>query len=142
MRILTVVAGLLFMEIKPLQMDSITMITCQGSLQDAYPANDKDVVKRTMLKHEAILGNRIQRDLMDEIKRKELKNRLPVETSFSSSPLASQIICVGVEDIHSPLSSMKGSSAQASPLPSQNGGTSKDVEILESRAIKGEKKNV
>ncbi|XP_034906657.1 uncharacterized protein [Populus alba] len=136
---------------------------------DAYPANDKDVVKRTMLKHEAIFRKqlqelhrlyRIQRDLMDEIKRKEpLKNRLPVETSFSSSPLASQVtsedarkwhipsfplansICarpsvLGVEDIHSPLSSMKGSSAQASPLPSQNGGTSKDVEILESRPSK------
>ena len=101
---------------------------------------------------------------MDEIKRKELlKNQLPVETSFSSSPLASQItsedarkwhipsfplassICArpstsGIEDIHSRLSSLKGSSAQASPLPSQNGGASKDVEILESRPSKVRRK--
>ncbi|KAL9364974.1 hypothetical protein Peur_042847 [Populus x canadensis] len=142
-------------------------------IADAYPGNDKDVVKQTMLEHEAIFKRqlrelhriyRIQRDLMDEIKRKELpKNQLPVETSFSSSPLASQItsedarkwhipsfplassICArpstsGIEDIHSPLSSLKGSSAQASPLPSQNGGASKDVEILESRPSKVRRK--
>ncbi|KAJ6768369.1 hypothetical protein OIU74_022102 [Salix koriyanagi] len=140
-------------------------------IADVYPGNDKDVVKRTMLEHEAIFKNqlhelhrvyRLQRDLMDEIKRKELlKDRLPVETSFLSSPLPSQItsedackwnipsfplansLCArpstsGIEDIHSPLSSMKGSSAQASPLPSQNGGASKDMEILESRPSKDE----
>lgn len=101
---------------------------------------------------------------MDEIKRKEVhKNRIPAETSLSSSPLASQItsedarkwhipsfplansVCArpstsGIEDIHSPLSSMKGSSAQASPLPSQNGGISKDVEMLESRPTKVRRK--
>ncbi|KAF9677115.1 hypothetical protein SADUNF_Sadunf08G0074200 [Salix dunnii] len=142
-------------------------------IADAYPGNNKDVVKRTMLEHEAIFKNqlhdlhriyRLQRDLMDEIKTKELlKNRLPVETSFLSSPLPSQItsedackwnipsfplaksICArpstsGIEDIHSPLSSMKGSSAQASPLPSQNSGASKDMEILESRPSKVRRK--
>ncbi|KAB5538478.1 hypothetical protein DKX38_016011 [Salix brachista] len=146
---------------------------CNGFLPrvvaDAYPANDKDVVKQTMLEHEAIFRSQlrelhrlyqIQRDLMDEIKRKELlKNQIPIETSFSSSPLASQVTSenarnwhirsfpltnsacarpsvLGVQEIHSPLSSTKESSAQASPLPSQNGAASKDVEILESRPSK------
>lgn len=101
---------------------------------------------------------------MDEFKRKEIyKNRMPDEISLSSIPLASQItsedarkwhipgfplgnsVCAGpstsgIEDMHSPLSSMKGSSAQASPLISQNGVTSKDVEILESRPTKVRRK--
>ncbi|CAK7326159.1 unnamed protein product [Dovyalis caffra] len=142
-------------------------------IADAYPGNDKDAVKRTMLEHEAIFKKqlhelhrlyRIQRDLMDEIKMKELlRNRIPVETSFSSSPLASQVtskdarkwhipsfplansVCArtsasAVEDIHSPLSSVKGSSAQASPLPSQNGGASNDGKILECRPSKVRRK--
>ncbi|WCJ22162.1 hypothetical protein M5689_004262 [Euphorbia peplus] len=143
------------------------------TIADVYSGYDKDVVKRTMLEHEAIFKNqlcelhrlyRIQRDLMDEAKRKELnKNRMPVETSLSSSPLASQItsedarkwhipgfplgnsVCAGpstsgIEDMHSPLSSMKGSSVQASPLLSQNAGTSKDAEVLESRPTKVRRK--
>ncbi|XP_010096566.2 uncharacterized protein LOC21387745 [Morus notabilis] len=140
---------------------------------DAYPGYDKDAVKRTMLEHEAIFKNqvyelhrlyRIQRDMMDEINRKELhRNRIHVETSLSSSPLASQItsedarkwhnhgfpmvnsICArpstsGVEGIHSPLSSMKGNSMQTGPYPSQNGCSSKDVEVLESRPTKVRRK--
>ncbi|EEF50793.1 uncharacterized protein LOC8289151 [Ricinus communis] len=143
------------------------------AIADMYPGYDKDVVKQTMLEHEATFKNqlcelhrlyRIQRDLMDEAKRKELyKNRMPIEKSLSSSPLASQVtsedarkwhlpsfplgnsVCAGpstsgIEDMHSPLSSMKGSSAQASPLLSQNGGTSKDLEILESRPTKVRRK--
>ncbi|KAG8654190.1 uncharacterized protein LOC110615491 isoform X1 [Manihot esculenta] len=143
------------------------------TITDVYPGYDKDVVKQTMLEHEAIFKTqlcelhrlyRIQRDLMDESKRKELyKNRMPIETSLSSSPLASQItsedarrwhipgfplgnsVCGGpstscTEDMHSPLSSIKGSSAQASPLLSQNGGTPKDMEILDSRPTKVRRK--
>lgn len=107
---------------------------------------------------------RIQRDMMDDINRKELhRNRMHVETSLSSSPLASQItsedarkwhnhgfpmvnsICArpstsGVEGIHSPLSSMKGNSMQTGPYPSQNGCSSKDVEVLESRPTKVRRK--
>ncbi|KAJ4825324.1 hypothetical protein Tsubulata_043499 [Turnera subulata] len=144
-----------------------------STIADVYPGNEKDAVKRTMLEHEAIFKTqlyelhrlyRIQRDLMDEIKRKELhKNRMAVETSLSSSPLASQItseearkwhipgfpmpnsVCArpstsGVEESHSPLSSMKGNSAQASPLPSQNGGPTKSVDMLESRPTKVRRK--
>ncbi|XP_022776803.1 LOW QUALITY PROTEIN: uncharacterized protein LOC111318296 [Durio zibethinus] len=140
---------------------------------DAYPGYDKDLLKRTMLEHEAIFKNqvyelhrlyRIQRDLMDEIKKKELqKNRVHIEPSLSSSPLASQIttedahkwhipsfpvansLCgrpsiSGVEDSHSPLSSKKGSSIQAGPFLSQNGGNSKDIEVLECRPTKVRRK--
>ena len=101
---------------------------------------------------------------MDEIKRKELhRNRIPIESSLSSSPLASQItsedarkwhnhsfpvvnpMCarpsfLGVEGIHSSLSSMKGNSAQTSPFPSQSGCCSKDIEFLESRPTKVRRK--
>ena len=101
---------------------------------------------------------------MDEVKRKELhRNRMQVETSLSSSPLASQItsedarkwnnhgfpmansICIrpsisGREGIHSPLSSMKGNSMQTIPYPSQNGCSSKDIEVLESRPTKVRRK--
>ncbi|KAK6242686.1 hypothetical protein SCA6_008075 [Theobroma cacao] len=143
------------------------------AIADAYPGYDKDALKRTMLEHEAIFKNqvselhrlyRIQRDLMDEIKKKELqKSRIPIEPSLSSSPLASQIttedphkwhipsfpvansVCArpsisGVADSHSPLSSVKGSSIQAGPFQPQNGGNSKDVEVLECRPTKVRRK--
>ncbi|OMO71910.1 hypothetical protein COLO4_27938 [Corchorus olitorius] len=143
------------------------------AITDAYPGYDKDVLKRTMLEHEETFKKqvselhrlyRIQRDLMDEIRKKEIqKNRHPIEPSLSSSPLASQIttedahkwhipsfpvansICArpsisGVEDGHSPLSSVKGNSTQAGPFLSQNGGTSKDVEVLECRPTKVRRK--
>ncbi|XP_022733793.1 uncharacterized protein LOC111287469 [Durio zibethinus] len=144
-----------------------------GAFADTYPGFDKDILKRTMLQHEAIFKNqvselhrlyRIQRDLMDEIKKKELqKNWIPIEPSLSSSPLASQIttedahkwhirsfpvgssVCArpsisGVEHSHSPLSSVKGSSGQAGPFLSQNGVNSKDVEVLDCRPTKVRRK--
>lgn len=101
---------------------------------------------------------------MDEIKRKEMhRNRIPIETSLSSSPLASHLtsedarnwhnhsfavansVCgrpsvSGVEGIHSPLSSLKANSSQMGPFPSQNGGSSKDIEVLESRPTKVRRK--
>ncbi|KAG6651122.1 uncharacterized protein LOC122313294 [Carya illinoinensis] len=140
---------------------------------DLYPGCDKDVVKQTILKHEETFRTqvyelhrlyRIQKDLMDEFKRKELhKNVMPVETLFSSSPFASQITSgdaqkwyipsfppeksvsarpsvSGVEDIHSPLNSMKGNGTQVGPFPSQNGGSSKDLEVLDSRPTKVRRK--
>ncbi|XWS64209.1 hypothetical protein CRYUN_Cryun06bG0166800 [Craigia yunnanensis] len=143
------------------------------AIVDAYPGYDKDMLKRTMLEHEAIFKNqvselhclyRIQRDLMDGIKKKELqKNWIPIEPSLSSSPLAWQntteeahkwhipsfpmanSVCgrpsiSGVEDSHSPLTSIKGSSIQVGPFLSQNGGNSKDVEVLECRPTKVRRK--
>lgn len=135
---------------------------------DAYPNYDKDAVKQTMLEHEAIFKKqvyelhrlyRIQKDMMDEINRKELhRNRIHVETSLSSSPLAEDArkwhnhgfpmvnsLCArpstsGIEGTHSPLSCMKGNSMQIGPYPSQNGCSSKDVEVLELRPTKVRRK--
>ncbi|XP_019429705.1 PREDICTED: uncharacterized protein LOC109337225 isoform X2 [Lupinus angustifolius] len=141
---------------------------------DACSVYDKDVMKRTMLEHEAIFKNqvyelhqlyRIQRDLMNEVKRKELhRNHIPVEASFSADRLASQIVieecqkwhisdfpggnstCAktsvsGVEGIHSPLDSIKGINNQSgSPFPSSNRCSSKDIEVLESRPSKVRRK--
>ncbi|XP_004298397.1 PREDICTED: uncharacterized protein LOC101294655 [Fragaria vesca subsp. vesca] len=140
---------------------------------DAYQGYGKDAVKQTMLKHEAIFKNqvyelhrvyRIQRDLMDEIKRKELhRNHMPVETSLSSSPLASQITSEqarkwpdssfplvnsvyvgqsssGAEGIHSQSSAIKGNGQKNGLYPCQNGTSSKDVELLDSRPTKVRKK--
>ncbi|KAL2906671.1 Uncharacterized protein RDABS01_005381 [Bienertia sinuspersici] len=71
------------------------------TVADSQPGPDKDVVKQTMLEHEAIFKNqvyelhrlyRVQRDLMDEARRKEqFKRRIPHETSSSSSPVPSQM---------------------------------------------------
>ncbi|RZB42157.1 hypothetical protein D0Y65_052933 [Glycine soja] len=109
---------------------------------------------------------RIQRDLMDEVKMKDLyRNHISVEKSFSTGPLASQLTsedgkkwhvpgfpivgsstCArpsisGVEGIHSPLSSNKGISKQAGLFPSPNGSSSsKDVEILGFRPSKVRRK--
>ncbi|CAN0923566.1 hypothetical protein LINGRAHAP2_LOCUS33640 [Linum grandiflorum] len=141
---------------------------------ERYPGYDKDLVKRTMLEHEATFRHqlyelhrlyRIQRDLMDEVKRKELyKIRMQVvEASMPSSPSASHVtsedarkwhipgfpvgnsVCTrpstsAMDNMNSPLSSVKGSSTYTSPLPFQNGSASKDVEILESRPTKARRK--
>ncbi|RDX71138.1 hypothetical protein CR513_49542, partial [Mucuna pruriens] len=144
-----------------------------NSTTDACSVYDKDVVKRMMLEHEAVFKNqvyelhrlyRIQSDLMNELKRKELyRNQIPVDASFSPGPMTSQVTiedrqkwhisgfplgnsnCAqtsvsGVEGIHSPLGSMKGISKQTSPFPSPNGCSSKDVEVLESRPSKARRK--
>ncbi|KAK8579591.1 hypothetical protein V6N12_069906 [Hibiscus sabdariffa] len=138
---------------------------------DAYPGYDKDALKRKMLEHEAIFRNqvselhrlyRIQKDLMDEIKKKQLpKNQVPIGPSLSSIPLALQIttedahkwhipsfpvansncarpLISGVGHNHSPLSFIKGSSIQAGSFLSQNGDN--DVEVLECRPTKVRKK--
>ncbi|TQD87219.1 hypothetical protein C1H46_027254 [Malus baccata] len=150
---------------------------CNGflprAMTDAFPRYDKDVVKQTMLEHEAIFKDqvielhrlyRIQRDLMDEIKRKELhRNHIPMETSLLSSPLASQITSedarkwhdssfplvnsvnagpsiTGVEGTHSLSSAVKGNNQKIGLFPYQNGISSKVVEVMESRPTKVRKK--
>ncbi|KAK3027371.1 hypothetical protein RJ639_040169 [Escallonia herrerae] len=140
---------------------------------DAYPGYDKDLLKQKMLEHEAIFKNqvhelhrlyRIQRDMMEEVKRKELhKHRISIEASSSSSLLPSQMTSVdarkwhipsfpvtsttcarpsmlGAEVINSPLSCTKGNSAEGSRVPFQNGYSSKDCEVLGSRPSKVRKK--
>ncbi|KAA8529377.1 hypothetical protein F0562_033824 [Nyssa sinensis] len=143
------------------------------TLSDSFPGYDKDALKQKMLEHDAIFKNqvkelhrlyRIQRDMMDEIKRMELhKHRMPIETSSSSTLLASQMpsedarkwhiasfplansvsarsSMSGAEIINSPLSCTIGNNTQAGPSPPQNGYSSKDCEILESRPSKVRKK--
>ncbi|XP_038706746.1 uncharacterized protein LOC120002187 isoform X2 [Tripterygium wilfordii] len=143
------------------------------AIPDGYAGYDKDVVKQKMLEHEAIFKNqvfelhrlyRIQRDMMDEIKRTELRsNGIHVETSLSSSPLGSRMTsedarkwhilnfplansaCAitstsGAEDIHSPFSSLKGNSAQASQFSSPHGCSSKEADVLYSRPSKVRRK--
>ncbi|KAF8378756.1 hypothetical protein HHK36_030105 [Tetracentron sinense] len=129
---------------------------------DVYSGHDKEVLKQTMLKHEDIFKNqvlelhrvyRIQRDLMDEIKRKELfKHQMPVKTA-QSSPFATQMpsedawkmwhvpslpflnsTCTrpsisGTDNMQSPLSFIKGNSMQTGPGPSQNGVSSKKCKL-------------
>ncbi|GMI90254.1 hypothetical protein like AT1G69360 [Hibiscus trionum] len=142
------------------------------AIADAYPGYDKDALKQKMLEHEAIFRNqvselhrlyRIQKDLMDEIKKKQsVKAQVPIGLS---SLLASKITtedahkwhipsfpvansnCArpsisGVEHSHSPLSFMKGSSIQASSFGSQNGDNSNDVEVLECRPTKVRRKTI
>ncbi|GKU99634.1 hypothetical protein SLEP1_g12449 [Rubroshorea leprosula] len=148
-------------------------VVSSRAIADACPGYGKDVLKQTMLKHEAIFKDqvselhrlyRIQRDMMDDIKKKELqKSHISAQTSLSSSPLASQItfedtckwhvrsfplansFCArpsisGYEDIHSPLSFMKGNSVQTGSFLSQNGGSLKDVEVLDCRPTKVRRK--
>ncbi|XP_047149106.1 uncharacterized protein LOC124821284 [Vigna umbellata] len=141
-----------------------------SSATDACSGYDRDAVKRMMLEHEAVFKNqvyelhrlyRIQRDLMSEVKKKELdRNQIPIEASCSTGQMASQLTndagqkwhiplgnscgaktsVSGVEGIHSPLDSMKGIGKQTSPFPSPNGCSSKDVEVLESRPSKVRRK--
>ncbi|XP_057947984.1 uncharacterized protein LOC131143727 [Malania oleifera] len=150
---------------------------CNGFLPrtvaDAYTGYNKDVVKQTMLKHEAIFKSQvselhqlygIQKDLMDEIRRKgQHKQRIQVDPSLSSSPMASQApsedyrkwhfpnfplgnsVCArssvsSAENIPSPLSFVKGKNVQNDQIPSQSGGCSKDSELMESRPSKVRRK--
>ncbi|CAL0331242.1 unnamed protein product [Lupinus luteus] len=136
---------------------------------DACSAYDKDILKQKMLEHEVTFKNqvfelhrlyRIQRNLMGEVNMKELhRNKIPVETSFSTGPLASQITsedgkkrytpgfpigsltCArpsisGFDGSHSPLDTNKGISKQAGMFPSPNESSSKDVEVLASKPSK------
>ncbi|XP_019164853.1 PREDICTED: uncharacterized protein LOC109161007 isoform X2 [Ipomoea nil] len=147
---------------------------CNGfvsrGVMDAYPGYDKDAVKQKMLEHEAIFKNqvselhrlyRIQRDMMQEVKRKEPTNRMSMEPSSSSNILGSQLPSEDVQKWHmtgfplahssgyarastcsteivnSPLSCAKGQSGR---LQLQNGFSPKSCQALEARPSKVRKK--
>ncbi|XP_057486268.1 uncharacterized protein LOC130772456 isoform X2 [Actinidia eriantha] len=133
------------------------------TVTNAYPGDDKDALKQTMLEHEAVFKHqvfelhrlyKIQRDMMDEIGRKEPHDhRILMETSSSSSPLVSHMPSndawkwhktnfplVNSEMITSPLSCTKGNGSKVGRIPSQSGCSSKDCEILEFRPSKARKK--
>ncbi|XP_059317245.1 uncharacterized protein LOC132067876 [Lycium ferocissimum] len=150
---------------------------CNGftsrTITDAYTGYDKDVLKQKMLDHEAIFRNqvvelhrlyRIQRDMMDELRRKEMhKLRSSMEPSCSSSHLGSQVpsedvrkwhitnfplenssytrpSTSGTEIVNSPFSSSKGDAVQLGRVQMQNGYSSKTSDVLEARPSKVRKK--
>ncbi|KAM7484402.1 hypothetical protein LguiA_000411 [Lonicera macranthoides] len=156
------------------------------TVTDSYPGYDKDVLKQKMLEHETIFKNqdldfltfcvvftqvyelhrlyRIQRDMMEEFKKKDRsKHQISTEPSSSSSRLPSHIpnedarkwhipsfplsnpgcsrpSILGADIINSPLSCTNGNSLQAGRVPLQNGSVSKDCEVLDSRPSKVRKK--
>ncbi|KAL6983403.1 hypothetical protein U1Q18_016790 [Sarracenia purpurea var. burkii] len=151
---------------------------CNGFLPrhatNADSAHEKYALKQTMLEHEAIFKHqvfelhrlyKIQKDMMDEIRRKELyKHRIPIVTSSSSSKLVSQMpsedaekwrrptvalansICPprpsasGAEIINSALSCTERNDTESGQIPFQNGCSSNDCVVLESRPSKVRKK--
>ncbi|XP_016436300.1 uncharacterized protein LOC107762455 isoform X1 [Nicotiana tabacum] len=150
---------------------------CNGftsrTITDAYPGYDKDILKQKMLEHEAIFKNqvvelhrlyRIQRDMMDEIRRKGMpKLRSSMEPSCSSSHLGSQVpsedarkwhitnfslenssytrpSTSGTEIVNSPFSSSKVNGVQSGRVQLQNGYSSKTSDVLETRPSKVRKK--
>nr|GMD19691.1 uncharacterized protein LOC109161007 isoform X1 [Ipomoea batatas] len=139
---------------------------------DAYPGYDKDAVKQKMLEHEAIFKNqvselhrlyRIQRDMMQEVKRKD-PNRMSMEPSSSSNILGSQLpsedaqkwhmtgfplahssgyaraSTCSTEIVNSPLSCAKGNNVQSGRLQFQNGFSPRNCQALEARPSKVRKK--
>ncbi|XP_015164814.1 uncharacterized protein [Solanum tuberosum] len=150
---------------------------CNGftsrTVTDAYPGYDKDILKQKMIEHEAIFRNqvvelhrlyRIQRDMMDEFKRKEMhKHRSSMEPSCSSSHLGPQVpsedvrkwnitnlplenssytrpSTSGTEIVNSPFSSSKGDCVQPDRVLMQNDYSSKACDVLEARPSKVRKK--
>ncbi|KAH6771182.1 hypothetical protein C2S52_015985 [Perilla frutescens var. hirtella] len=140
---------------------------------DGYPGYGKDALKQKMLEHEAVFKNqvyelhrlyRIQRDMMEEFRRKELHRiRASIEPSSSSSLRGPQVpseearkwhmpgfpllnsayertSISGVEIANSPMSCTKGSNTQPGQFPFQNGSSVKDSELLDSRPLKVRKK--
>ncbi|XP_073130319.1 uncharacterized protein [Henckelia pumila] len=140
---------------------------------NGYPENDKDALKQKMIEHETVFRNqvyelhrlyRIQRDMMEEVKRKELhKQRASIEPSSSSSlqgfrmpsndarkwhmagfPLSNsgqgRTSILGVEVVTSPVSCTNGNENQTSQFLFPNRSTSKDCEALDSRPLKVRRK--
>ncbi|KAG6429761.1 hypothetical protein SASPL_107814 [Salvia splendens] len=142
---------------------------------DGYPGYGKDALKQTMLEHEAVFKNqvselhrvyRIQRDMMEEYRRKELRRIRPSIEPLSSSSLGGPQVALedarkwhmtgfpmlnsnyertsisGVEITNSPMSCTKGNTdVQPGQFPFQNGSSSvKDSELLDSRPMKVRKK--
>ncbi|KAH9626166.1 hypothetical protein KSS87_017690 [Heliosperma pusillum] len=139
------------------------------TIADSHPAFDKNVLKKTMLEHEAIFKDqvyelhrlyRVQRGLMDEVRRKDpLTWGMQNEASSSSSPLPSHLQFDGAQRWHgssyppgSPCSgrplisgpdiaksspnSTKGKSILAGPSPFPNCYSPKTSEASELRPTK------
>ncbi|XP_074309667.1 uncharacterized protein LOC141644117 [Silene latifolia] len=145
------------------------------TVADSHSGYDKDVLKQTMLEHEAIFKDqvyelhrlyRVQRGLMDEVRRSEpFKHGIQYEASSSSSPLTSQRqldgaqrwngssfpltspcsgrpLISGLETVQSSPNSVKGKSILAGPSPSpfHNCYSPKTSEASEARPTKSRKR--
>lgn len=141
----------------------------QKTVRDEYTGYEKDVLRQKMIEHDMIFKTqvyelhrlyKVQREMMEEAKRKELyKQQRSIETSSSSSFLPSQIPseevrkwqmpsfplansgCVrpsimGSEVIDSPSSWMKGHNNQADLVSDQNRCDMKGSAFLDSRPSK------
>ncbi|KAJ9549225.1 hypothetical protein OSB04_021768 [Centaurea solstitialis] len=130
------------------------------TVTDAYLGHEKDELKQKMLQHEAVFKNQVselhrlyrrQRDMMEEVKRREFhKYPISIDTSSSSSLMPSQ---KPYEDAHKwqipsfPLGnstsarpSIFGAEISNSPLSCSKGNGSKDFELSECRPSKVRKK--
>ncbi|KAL3654281.1 hypothetical protein CASFOL_003962 [Castilleja foliolosa] len=140
------------------------------TIVDSFPGYPKDALKQKMLEHEAIFKNqvfelhrlyRIQRDMMDQFKRKESHMEQP---SSSSSLRGSQMPSQDARKFHmagfpllnsgydrtsisvlevenSPMSCTKGyNPTQPSHFPFRNGASLKESESSDSRPLKVRKK--
>ncbi|KAL8035462.1 hypothetical protein ABFS82_12G095700 [Erythranthe guttata] len=121
---------------------------------DNYPVHGKDALKQKMLEHEAVFKNqvyelhrlyRIQRDMMEEVKRKERNGfRASMEPSSSSSLRVSQLPLEDARKWHvnSPMSCTKAYNiTKPDQFPFKNGSSSlKESEPFDSRPLKSRKK--
>ncbi|GMH27586.1 hypothetical protein Nepgr_029429 [Nepenthes gracilis] len=136
--------------------------------RDSDQGYEKDIVKQTMVEHDAVFKNqvyelhrlyRVQRDLMDEFRRKEqFKQRIHYEESSSSVLLPSQmpsenapkwnlINCISSRPtflnsdvIQTSENTIRGKSIQTGPISFQNCLSPKDSEASEFRPTKFIKK--
>ncbi|KAF6171750.1 hypothetical protein GIB67_007271 [Kingdonia uniflora] len=125
---------------------------------DGYLKYDKEVMRQTMLKQDAIFRDqvyqlhriyRIQNDLTHELKRKELSNHHKPEESLESSPLSSQMPFQDTQNMWRisglPLmgtttctrpSTSEADHMQGGSLPNHYGDCLRDRKILESKSVK------
>ncbi|EYU22387.1 hypothetical protein MIMGU_mgv1a001386mg [Erythranthe guttata] len=118
-----------------------------GHYHNSYPSHNKDTLKQKMLEHEAVFKNqvhemhrlyRIQRDMMEEVKR---KHRASMEPASSTSLQESQIPYENARKWHMagfPLSgSVKNNTRTFSGV---NNSTTKESEPFDPRPLKVRKK--
>ncbi|KAL0797783.1 hypothetical protein Bca101_052957 [Brassica carinata] len=130
-------------------------------------ANDqsyRDVVRRTMLEHEAVFKSQvlelhrvygIQKDMMDELKRKQFNKEWcgPIEASCSSQATTNDDIrrwnvpsfpsmSVVEDNGHSPMKGISSQGVVLGQVPWQNGASSRHVETLAVRPTKIRKKMI
>ncbi|CAA7019482.1 unnamed protein product [Microthlaspi erraticum] len=115
---------------------------------ESYSGNERDVLKQTMLEHEAVFKNQVhelhrlyrtQKSLMDEVKGKTFLDHMNQSEHTPESAIKRELpgfllgnsMCGG-----------EGSSAQACSVPMQNGIRSKDDDVFEVRPVTVKRKMI